>query len=45
MFRLERVLLGDVSSFLAATQRLGFVTEDPTGGSNPVRTEQAEASD
>ena len=45
MFKLELVLLGDISSFLAATWRLWFVAEGPTGGSDPARTEQVEASD
>lgn len=45
MFKLKRVLLGDVSSFLAVTQRSWFVTEGPTGGSDTVSTKQAEASD
>lgn len=38
-------LLGDVSPFLTAAQRLWFVARGPTGGSDPERNEQAEASD
>lgn len=45
MFRLEHVLLGDVSSSLSVTERSWFVTKGPIGGSNPVRNKQAEASD
>lgn len=45
MFRLEHVLLGDVSSSLYVTERSWFVTKGPTDGSNPVRHKQAEASD
>lgn len=37
--------MGDVSPFLTATQRLWFVVEGPTGGSDPETNEQAEASD
>lgn len=43
MFKLEHVLLGDVSSFLAATQRLWFAAGGPIGVSDPDRTKQAEA--
>lgn len=45
MFRLECVLLGDVSSSLSVTQRSSLVTEGHIGGSNPVRNKQAEPSD
>lgn len=45
MFKLQHVLLGDVSSFTAAAQRLWFVVEGPTGGSDSATTKQVEASD